>query len=225
MSTSRASRRVYGGQSHADRMSERRAAFVEAGFELIGTEGYRAATVRAVCKQAGVTDRYFYELFGNTEGLLIAVYQAVAEELQQSLIAALADAEDNIEAKTEAGLRAFFSFMRDDRNARIMMAEILGVSADVTALYMHTSQVFATLLITAASPLAPGVIDPNQPDNALFGQSLVGAIIYAAGAWALSGYREPEDVVIASCRMIVIGAWRQRMEELAQTTPVATTVG
>ena len=214
MSRSRASRRVYGGQSHADRMAERRAAFVEAGFQLIGTEGYRAASVRAVCKQAGITDRYFYELFGNTEGLLIAVYEAVAEELQQALMHALAEADDAIEAKTDAGLRAFFAFMRDDRNARIMMAEILGVSAEVTSLYMRTSQTFATLLITAASPLAPGILDPDQPDNALFGQSLVGAIIYAAGAWALSGYREPEDVVIASCRMIVIGAWRQRLETL-----------
>ena len=54
-------------------MAERRAAFLEAGFELIGTEGYRAATVRAVCKQAGYTDRYFYQLFGSTEGLLLAV--------------------------------------------------------------------------------------------------------------------------------------------------------
>ena len=214
MSRSRASRRVYGGQSHADRMAERRAAFIEAGFQLIGTEGYRAATVRAVCKQAGITDRYFYELFGNTEGLLIAVYETVAEALQQALMQALAEADDDIESKTDAGLRAFFAFMRDDRNARIMMAEILGVSAEVTSLYMRTSQAFATLLITAASPLAPGVLDPGRADNALFGQSLVGAIIYAAGAWALSGYREPEEVVIASCRMIVIGAWRQRLETL-----------
>ena len=94
MSRSRASRRVYGGQSHADRMAERRAAFIEAGFQLIGTEGYRAATVRAVCKQAGITDRYFYELFGNTEGLLIAVYETVAEALQQALMQALAEADD-----------------------------------------------------------------------------------------------------------------------------------
>ncbi len=214
MSRSRASRRVYGGQSHADRMAERRAAFIEAGFQLIGTEGYRAATVRAVCKQAGITDRYFYELFGNTEGLLIAVYETVAEALQQALMQALAEADDDIGSKTDAGLRAFLASMRDDRTARIMMAEILGVSAEVTSLYMRTSQAFATLLITAASPLAPGVLDPGQADNALFGQSLVGAIIYAAGAWALSGYREPEEVVIASCRMIVIGAWRQRLETL-----------
>lgn len=214
MSKSKAPR-IYAGQSHADRTAERRVAFLDAGFELIGTQGYRAATVRAVCKQAGVTDRYFYKLFGSTEGLLIAVYQSVADQLTQELVGALNEADDSIEAKSSAGLQAFFKFMRDARNARIMMAEILGVSADVTNLYMRTSQTFARLLIQSVSPLVPGDMDPNKPENALFGQALIGAIIYAAGAWALSGYRQPEHMVISSCQMIVVGAWKQRMTDQA----------
>ena len=205
-------RRVYGGQSHEDRMVERRAAFLEAGFGLIGTEGYRAATVRAVCKQAGYTDRYFYQLFGSTEGLLLAVYTQVSERLKQALITAMESAEPAIEARSEAGLVAFFRFMRDPRNARIMMSEILGVSDEITALYMRTVVEFADLLMAATAPLAPAMAEPRE-DAAIFGQSLVGAVIYAAGSWAMTGYRQPEASVIRSCQSILIGALKQRLDE------------
>ena len=184
-------------------MAERRAAFLEAGFELIGTEGYRAATVRAVCKQAGYTDRYFYQLFGSTEGLLLAVYTQVSERLKQALITAMESAEPAIEARSEAG---------DPRNARIMMSEILGVSDEITALYMRTVVEFADLLMAATAPLAPAMAEPRE-DAAIFGQSLVGAVIYAAGSWAMTGYRQPEASVIRSCQSILIGALKQRLDE------------
>ncbi len=205
-------RRVYGGQSHEDRMAERRKAFVDAGFELIGTEGYRAATVRAVCKHAGYTDRYFYQLFGSTEGLLLAVYSQVSEQLKQALVTAMDGTDASIEARSEAGLRAFFRFMRDPRNARIMISEVLGVSDEITALYMRTVVEFAGLLMAATASLEPSLAEPNE-DNAIFGQSLIGAVIYAAGAWAMGGYRQPEESVIAGCRSILIGALTQRLKE------------
>ncbi|MAA73582.1 MAG: TetR family transcriptional regulator [Salinisphaeraceae bacterium] len=201
--------RVYGGQSQAQRTAERREAFIDAGFELIGTEGYRAATVRAVCREAGFTDRYFYQLFGNTEGLLIAVYSRVSQQLKQALDAAEAAAEPTLEARSEAGLRTFLRFMRDPRNARILMSEILGVSDEVTKLYMRTTAEFAERLMTATVP--PDVALSHTPeDAALFGQSLVGAMIYAAGAWAMNGYRQSEDSVVASCQSILVGALRQQ---------------
>lgn len=37
--------------------------------------GYRNATVKAVCEAAGLTERYFYESFSNSEELLVASFQ------------------------------------------------------------------------------------------------------------------------------------------------------
>lgn len=211
MSQKAASKRVYAGQSPTERTAERREAFIEAGFELIGTEGYRAATVRAVCRQAGFTDRYFYQLFGNTEGLLTAVYTRVSQQLKRALDEAEAAAGPALEARSEAGLRAFIRFMRDARNARILMSEILGVSDEVTKLYMRTTVEFADRLMTATVPADVEIVDSAE-DAALFGQALVGAMIYAAGAWAMNGYRQSEDSVVASCQSILMGALRQRLD-------------
>ena len=49
--------RAYGGLAPEDRAAARRARFIEAGIELFGTQGFRAATVRGVCAAAGLTDR------------------------------------------------------------------------------------------------------------------------------------------------------------------------
>lgn len=66
--------RPYGGRTQADRMSERRRRFIDAGIQVFGQHGYRAATVRGLCAQAGLTDRYFYESFESVQALLEAVY-------------------------------------------------------------------------------------------------------------------------------------------------------
>ena len=39
----------------------------------MGTEGAAAATMRATCREAALTERYFYESFANRDELLVAV--------------------------------------------------------------------------------------------------------------------------------------------------------
>lgn len=53
-----------------------------AGLELFGTVGYRATTVRMLCKQAGLIDRYFYKNFTDTEDLLAAVYTESVDRIE-----------------------------------------------------------------------------------------------------------------------------------------------
>ena len=57
------------------RTAERRERFLEAGLNIFGNEGFHAATVRKICKEAGLTDRYFYESYSSMEALLIEVYE------------------------------------------------------------------------------------------------------------------------------------------------------
>jgi len=67
--------RIYGGLSLEDRKKQRREQFLQAGINVFGTSGFRSATVRSLCKEAKLTDRYFYESYGNLENLLKAVYE------------------------------------------------------------------------------------------------------------------------------------------------------
>ncbi|MEU6586906.1 TetR/AcrR family transcriptional regulator [Nocardia sp. NPDC046763] len=72
------------------RRSERRKLLVEAGFELFGTEGEGAVTVRAVSRAARLHTRYFYENFSDTGELLGAIFDYVVAGLVEHVRAAIA---------------------------------------------------------------------------------------------------------------------------------------
>ncbi len=70
--------RHYAGQSAEARALARRDRLIEAAVGVYGAQGYRNATVKAVCEAAGLTERYFYESFDNSEALLVAAFDRVA---------------------------------------------------------------------------------------------------------------------------------------------------
>ena len=62
-STSRRTPTRWAGLAPDDRRAERRTLLLDAAFELLGTEGWGGTTVRAVCQEARLNPRYFYESF------------------------------------------------------------------------------------------------------------------------------------------------------------------
>ena len=53
---------------------------VEAAITVLATQGERA-TMTAICHEAGLTERYFYESFANRDAALVAALEAVTEEI------------------------------------------------------------------------------------------------------------------------------------------------
>lgn len=72
--------RIWGGTTLTERREARRAALLEAALDLIGEAGAAGVTMRAVCRRANLTDRYFYESFTSRDELLDVLYRSVAEE-------------------------------------------------------------------------------------------------------------------------------------------------
>ena len=66
----------------------RRDTLVAAGVQLLGSEGGPALTVRAACRQAGLTERYFYESFTDREHFVRAVYDDVCTRAMATLTSA-----------------------------------------------------------------------------------------------------------------------------------------
>jgi AcrR family transcriptional regulator len=60
-----------------DRQTLRRDELIVAGVNVLGGEAGSALTVRAVCRAAGLTERYFYESFGDRDDFVRAVYDHV----------------------------------------------------------------------------------------------------------------------------------------------------
>jgi AcrR family transcriptional regulator len=71
-----------------DRQARRRGDLVDAGVQLLGSAGGPAVTVRAVCRQAGLTERYFYESFSDRDEFVRAVYDDVCTRAMATLMSA-----------------------------------------------------------------------------------------------------------------------------------------
>jgi len=196
--------RIYAGESAAERQARQRQQFMDAGLELFGTVGYRATSVRALCRQAGLTDRYFYKNFSDTEALLAAVYRASLDALEAQVVAAMAPGlqHGDTDRLVEAGLDAFFSAFENARVARVCWLEVLGVSPQIDALYISRIDQFAALLLSVARQLLPNW--PLSADESRISSlALVGAVSQSAAHWLLSGYQaERRTLVSANARLL-----------------------
>lgn len=77
-------------QQLEERRSRRYDALLAAGVELLGAPDGPAVNVRAVCRTAGLTERYFYESFSDRDAFVRAVYAWVGSRAQKTLIDAVA---------------------------------------------------------------------------------------------------------------------------------------
>jgi AcrR family transcriptional regulator len=71
-----------------DRQTLRRDELVAAGVQLLGGAAGPALTVRAVCRAAGLTERYFYESFADRDEFVRAVYNDVCSAAMSALTTA-----------------------------------------------------------------------------------------------------------------------------------------
>lgn len=198
--------RTYGGESAAERLSRQRQTFMDAGLELFGTVGYRATTVRTLCKQAGLTDRYFYKTFSDTEDLLAAVYTESLDQIQAEVVAAIniGASQPLALSQIDAGLEAFFSAFENSRMARVCWLEVLGVSPRIDALYTDRIQQFAELLLVLGRAIQPNWSIAEE-ETRITGIALVGAISQSALQWLLDDYRSPRAMLVSANARLIRG--------------------
>ncbi|MFC4059024.1 TetR/AcrR family transcriptional regulator [Planomonospora corallina] len=124
MTSSTPSARPYRGMPAEQRRARRRAALLEAGLEVLGRHGWATATVRGVCRQAGLNDRYFYESFTDLDALLLAVVDDQAAQGTAAILAAAAAAPPRLRARARAVVEAIVDFLSaDPRRGRILAHE------------------------------------------------------------------------------------------------------
>ena len=122
--------RVYGGISADDRVGARRARLMAAALDLMGTEGWSATSVRAVCRHAGLTPRFFYESFDDLDELAVAVFDDIVVRATSAILEAVRDAPADPAAQARAAIATFVDQLtQDPRRARVVFAEALGSEA------------------------------------------------------------------------------------------------
>ncbi|MGJ8669565.1 MAG: TetR/AcrR family transcriptional regulator [Oceanococcus sp.] len=204
LTTQKKQGRAYGGMSAEQRLAERREKFLRAGLQVFGSQGFRAGTVRVLCKEAGLTDRYFYESFADSEALLKAVYVWQMEHLQRELLQIALRAELSLEQRVHEAVDTFFRAMRDPQRARIALTEVLGVSSSTDALYQSNTQNFGGLIVAQIKLQLPRwSLDAHQ--EKILGTALAGACAMSAAQWMLEGYASPQDKVVSACELVILG--------------------
>lgn len=188
--------RSYGGLAAEERREQRRQRFIEAGIQVFGTRGLPNSTMRDLCAEARLTDRYFYESFRRVEDVFDLVYAELSSRLIARLGAAMISAPLQMDAVAEAGLRAFFGFVQEDqRRARILLVDSMGVFFSMpqgSELPIGDYVDLLRQLHLALYPQAEGL----DLDVDFVVKSLLGMTINSAAVWAHDGFDKSLDEVV-----------------------------
>ncbi len=198
--------RVYGGRNLDERRALRRQQFLDAGLAVFGSVGFRAATVRSLCREAKLTDRYFYENFSSLEELLTAVYELHMSRIRNDVANCIVDCcpDATPEQLVRDMLNIFFTALEDPRVARVCMVELEGISPEVEQLYHGYIMSFAELMISLAQQVHPHWRLPED-EAIILGMSVVGAMRQSGTHWLRSGYRIPRETVVKAALRLLMG--------------------
>ncbi len=203
--------RQYGGIDADRRMHERREKFLAAGLEAFGNLGYAQATIKGICRLAGLTERYFYESFKNKEDLLCAVFHRLIDELETGARIIMETPGITAKEAVHQITRSFYQlFFQDPRRARVQLFEVLGVSPRVDEVYRESMKILAEWIKQTFFSLYPAC-DPEWLETTIIPTTIAGGMIANAHKWVLDGFKTPiDDIVSQSMEMFMaIGAYYQ----------------
>lgn len=186
--------RNYRGDSKEQRRLQRRTALIGAAKELYGKNGFHSTTVKSICVAAGLTERYFYENFENSESLFIAMHKETSAKII-SRLAHSARLERDGAAKIQAMLNTYYGDIADDP----VTARLFAVDAG------HISplarEVCLSWRISFGQLLADSVDGVNA--SPMLRSGVVRGLLGIGVDWMESGFALPQSEVVAAASTIV----------------------
>ena len=192
--------RQFKGLSLTERKETRREKLIEAGIAMYGTQGFFSVTVKDVCNEAKLTERYFYESFKKSEELFQTVFLKMIEKMQTCLTQAVLMAAPEPNNMVTAGLSALLSAIKDDPR----MARIIYIDAMLVQDLHNQATIQETL--TQFDRIIQGFVMitmPNAPHSAeevsLMATGLNGYVTHIIIRWVSEGFKQPLEDVLAAC--------------------------
>lgn len=202
-------RRSYGGKDAGTRQAERLDKLVAAAIRLFGRQGFAETSIDALCREAGLTKRYFYEAFSSSEDLLIAAYRKATGEFMQSILAAAAPHRDDARALVRAGVEQVFGFVRAHPDeARLIMIEATAVRSQLGRIYGRSYADFVELLVVFTKPFLEGE-GPGDAVLAVMGRGATGAIIHLCQGWLATDFKQPQEELVNGTERLLGGIGRE----------------
>lgn len=183
--------RPYGGVGAADRLATRRASLLEAGLDLLGGAQSVELTVRAICRQAGLAARYFYESFTDKDEFVAAVFDRVIAELAATTQAAVTAAP--AEEQTRAGMANIVRTIAGDPRVGRLLFSAQPANAVLVRKRVESSALFAML---SGRHVENALRVPENDRIKAAAHFVVGGVGQTIGAWLAGDVRlGPEQLV------------------------------
>lgn len=197
---------VYRGVSAEERAARRRERLLEATLAVWADPDVRT-TMTAICGEARLSERYFYESFAGLDEALTAVLDRVAAEIEEVTHAAVEQAGDDPADRVHASVAAFVRLLVDDpRKGRVAIVEAAGVPA----LRGRRTQLLRYLAHRTAEEARThlGLATRGSHEDELAGLVFIGGMAELITAW-LDGALEatPEEVTDAAAHAF-LGLYR-----------------
>lgn len=197
--------RTFRGQSQEERVAQRRRQLLDAGLALFGSRGFHAVSVRDVCGEAKLTERYFYESFQNREALFVAVYREGVERIRNAIVLAIAQAAGSAEEASRATLYAYFNTLREEPLlSRVLLIDSLTIGGEAGNQTVDSMSSFVEIVSAMILQLYPD-LPKHKLDPLWIGNGLVGATVFMAQRWAQGGFAEPVELLVDNCTAFVDG--------------------
>ncbi|OTG64265.1 TetR/AcrR family transcriptional regulator [Acinetobacter silvestris] len=198
-----AKERQFKGMSLSERKLARRQKLIEAGIQAYGTHGFFSVTVKDICNEAKLTERYFYESFKKSEELFQTIFLQLIESLQQNVMQAVMQAAPDPKNMIDAGLSALFSMLKNDpRMARIIYIDAMLVQELHNHATIHETMSRFDRMIHAFVMLMMPHINLNEKEVSLIATGLNGYVTQIAIRWVMGGFRLSFDEVLHSCKIV-----------------------
>ena len=186
--------RTYGGKPGADRRDERRSRLLTVGRQLLtATEGPGGFSVRGVCREAGLTPRYFYESFTDAGDLARAVYDECIAAITVDTLGALGDLGTDNAVAVNRGMATLVDLVAaDPSRGRLLFSPALAAVPEIAEQRVNSTRMFVHLVGVEATSRTD--LDASGPVK-VAAELLVGGVAQGVSAW-LDGHLEVERQVI-----------------------------
>lgn len=188
----------YAGKAAAERQAERRRRFLDAALQLFGAgPGYRSTTVAALCVEAGLSTRQFYEEFRGLEDVLAALHLEVNDWSEHAVVEALAETEGlPFTERYGAVFRAYAASLAEDpRRIRISFTEIIGVSPRMDEQRLTRRARWVDLIRTEAAGAVSRGEAPDR-DYRVTAAAFIGSVNGLLHDWAAGWVEADLDQVV-----------------------------
>lgn len=197
--------RQFKGLSLTERKQARREKLIQAGIEAYGRQGFFAVTVKDICNEAKLTERYFYESFKKSDELFQTIFLTLIDQLQQNVIQAIMQASPVPEKMIASGLTALLTTLKNNPGmARIIYIDAMLVQDLHNQATIHETMSRFERMIHAFVMLTMPHIKRSEREISLIATGLNGYITQIAIRWVMSGFKQSMDEVLSSCSIVFL---------------------